>query len=347
MQRGCVTPEKHHPAGPSRLGRLALCPGSYALSQEAERRGLVLEEFGEEATEGTHLHSLVPPNMDLKHLDEEPRAAVLKAREYIAAKTEGAEAVLYEAPLELWWQGRLISQGTADVIAIVRNNPHVVIDLKFGRQELERDLIFWQLVAYGVMWAQRADVAVDCYAFAPRLGLELMERLDDPGKVHEMAQAIAGVAEKARLSGAMRIRHPAACRYCAGKPICPEWQEELALVPKKEYLPADVAQLERLVELCALVQSVGPAAREKLKEMIEAGMPSERYEVAIRRLRTPKDVETVFAMLEGVLDQAEFLKVCKVQLGPLEKAVKAKDGGVAGLVIESQTKYLRRKGTSE
>lgn len=339
---------KHHPFGGSRLGLRSDCPGSYAMEEEAVRRDMVLEEYAEDAREGSDLHALLPRHFGLLKLEDEPRMAVEKARAWIAAVTEGASSVLYEVPLELWLDGELLLFGTADVVALFPDRPHLILDIKFGRVEADKGAIVWQLLAYGCAYglSRRPRNGVQLRAFQSRLGIEWGGAEYTISQLEKEAFSIKGVIDRSMLSPKALFKGPW-CRLCRGKSICPEWQTELAMVPKKEFLPENVEQLERLVLLCSMVDQVGPAARNKLKELILAGAESTMYEVRSKRHDTPKDVETVFALLDGVISQEEFLRCCKVELGPLKKALKAVGGGIAGCVTEGTITYLRKKGSTE
>lgn len=338
---------KHHPAGPSRLGRLAMCPGSYALTMEAERRGMVIETHADDAAEGTLLHSLLPAGKSLTGVADDLADLVLRTRDWIASYTKGSE-VFYEQRLELWHDGELLLFGTADVVAARQGKPHFIGEIKMGRTEVEREMLSYQGLAYGCAYGQsrRPLLGVEVCAFQPRLGLEFKESFS-PAALEEGTMAIKRIIDMAALSSAARMPRPEACRLCPAKSICPEFQGGLELVPKKEFLPDDVGALEKLCQLCTMVESIGPAARTKLREMIEAGAESSVYEVRSKTIRQPKDIETVYALLDGILSQEELLACAELKVTKLEKALKAKGGGIAGCVVESQTKYLQKRRSVE
>lgn len=354
----------HHPYSPSRLGRIALCPGSVALEAEAEEKGLAFDDNAD-AAEGTLLHArALAHEPDYSGLTDEQSEIICRARDYLFARLRGAE-ILQEFPIQVWHPNIVeepITRGTADAVAVYPGEVRIV-DLKFGRAEIHQDLAYWQMKAYavGAMQVFKLNHA-EVWVYQPREQIEYQRSFAAPECGAGLAIDIEAEIQYAKDHPTEYHPSLAACRYCRGRSLCPAFREELVetlptLAPKAEVL--DLAMLLDLLEVAARAEPWCRQVKDAARKVLEGGQELDGWTLGERRVRKVKSVDSLHGAVDGVLTQDEFLQNCDVRIGALETAyaekVAAAGGGTKaaakrmfadlteGAVEIEVQKYLKRK----
>lgn len=358
----------HHPAGPSRLGRIRLCPGSLHLSQEAERLNALPKTSGA-AEEGTLLHSRVFPHEEVADLTVEQQRLVLLAREYVEEKFKYADGTAYEELLQIKYERRILTFGTSDAVAFFEGKNGakgrvVVVDFKFGYDHLEPKIVHPQLEAYAVAAMQEYDVDyAEAYAFHVRSQTEYQ---------CEFYWADCYLPEIARVIDHAE-RHPAelhpsisACKYCPARAICPALKSQVAENALIKINPLAIDELMLPEKISEALQVAGQASvwadavKGLARDMAIRGVEIPGYELRERNVRRVNDVAKAYEQLAEIITQEEFLSYATVTLGGVEDAAARKLGEREGVTIKDAKsriksllasvvavdtqKYLARKG---
>ena len=326
-----ITPltHEHHPAGPSQLGRIQLCAGSYHMTKKARELQMV-PEAGDEAAEGTYLHSLIPIlDGDMGAATPEQQTLVLKFREYVTGiwarlgtaspPLNSATNIFYEFPMEVFYQSAIIQWGTADLVADC-GDYGVVIDAKFGYAELESEIIEPQIRSYSCGLLQKFPQwkYVLAYVFDVRSGTEFTGRYENP---HRLAEEIAETIEYAKQHPEVLEPSPTACKYCAGKLLCPAFKAKViehSLVTTDPMTLTDPDQLALALELCTQVESWADNMRQVAKLQIINGRIIPGWELRERRNRQVPDILKLTVIAQDHCTESEFLRCCSVSLPVFE-----------------------------
>lgn len=257
----------HHPAGPSRLGRIALCPGSYRLMQEAEAQGL--DPGSDAASEGTLLHSRVDPGQPLEDLAPEQRVMVEKCRAYEAEFFAGSLSSGGDLEVQVVRADNVLLFGTLDRFALY---PHMVrvIDWKFGRGVLHREMMSWQMKAYAIGAMQKFGVTrASVSVYQPRENTVF----SDEYQVSDAdLEAIAAVVEAAKAVDAPLRPSAVACQYCAAKPVCPAFGGFAlkTVQPKAAIATLTNEKLEEAAALAPALEAFAKNVKKILRQRFDA-----------------------------------------------------------------------------
>lgn len=244
----------HATFAPSGLNRVALCPGSWALTKDMPR------EDSPEAARGTRLHALLADRV-AAHLGREQTAflegysesdlptqdrnELNRAAEWALshpAMTGGAGcSVWIEEKLEIGrWCGldEGLLWGTSDLICVTRDCLEV-IDAKFGRVPVDPNS--WQLKAYAVGAGRLlADPGIGGFRPEHRQVRSVKLTILQPSQpllsnsqtymvdtLLDWAKDIREIVQKAQAERPALVSG-AQCRWCAGKTICKAYGEAVA-----------------------------------------------------------------------------------------------------------------------
>ena len=256
----------HHPAGPSRLGIIAKCMGSFMLMQKAEKEGIDLNRFSEDAKGGNKLHALLPASASLDELPDDDRDAVRAMRGYIYRHIENApknHVYMHEWRMKLKLCQSAISFGTSDFILLPDGNggtePVVVIDAKMGRDDQPPEgVLEWQLKAYGAMACQEFKrKKAKVFAFYPRTG---KERYGEVYDAELAAREIAGVIERGR-ENPDKFQAGEHCKWCSASGICKTF-EEYTTVELVRSAPKTEVSVEVLSKWLHLAKLIDPKLKQ-------------------------------------------------------------------------------------
>lgn len=309
----------------SEAQRIALCPGSaracYGLS----------EETSEYAARGNRIHEWLAASFrgdDGPSLSEEEQDTANRLLERIQPYMPGTPRCIRVE--EGFFNGNFPWTGHADLVVNDTFGDWLVVDWKTGWGEQEMPEANAQLRVYAVLvWLQyhrthdirqiRATIASPRGVMEPVIytAADLYEAEVELHEIHVAAMA----------SGAARLPHPEACKFCRafGGPTCPETCKAIEALPEPavslEGLPcADLAAMGRLAKLAEKrIDQVKAEIRSRLDDGKEVpgcslGSPSEVKEIA--------DIGKAFELLPE-LSQEQFLGACTVSLPKLADAYAA------------------------
>lgn len=321
----------HHWGSPSRLGRLAACPGSRALCD-----GLP-EETTPEAESGTRVHAAVAAILrgddsafgEARCQDEEADladACVEWFRTHFPARFSSGD-FLVEESLPLTLDGQTIPDyGTADVVVVEPGRRVHVIDWKTGRAEPSERSLALQVAAYALAAMQRFKVhEAEVWIYMPRLDREYRGQ-------HTAGQFLAGtvkvILDRSQAPDARRIPGAEQCAYCPGKPHCPEaLAEAQALVParKEERLPSDPAARGELLRKINYAMDVLETVKARIRDDALEGLTMPEGFRVVTRKATPKirSAREAFAALKGRIGAGDFLDRCEIKLSALKDVPEA------------------------
>lgn len=302
---------KHHPFGPSVLGRRAMCPGSYRL--EAQCANVETEA----AAEGTKLHEAVHNDEVAEGLSEEDFALVQAVRVHLESINTGEWK--FEHCLKLVdMGGKDLLFGYADAILVDNENQIAhVVDFKFGRLELPKAMGTWQLAALCVSLEQLVGLKTRGHIFCPRTG----EVWDAPHyDVDGTVEKIKSVIARCQQPDAPCSANPEACKYCRAQGVCPELGREVELVvrDKCELTPAIRAKRR---EFLSLVESWAEAVKEEDRQFCLNGGEIPGWE--LRSRHGPRFISNPYAAwkrLETYLSREALVNATKLEIGKLESA---------------------------
>lgn len=333
---------QHHEFSPSRLARLAACPGSYAAE-----RGLP-DTPSEAAEEGTQMHAWMEQmfrrgrvDPDGPQPDADQRETLDSARERVAMLCNGNDYEIHiEERMALHHWSGLLTEGTADLVAVPRDGvgAAVLVDYKFGRVPVSPQDARWQLGAYSAMVMQRWHVdAVEAYIVQPRVAGGLVQ---EP-QIYDSADSVAGRIHRVicacRMPGAPCVPDPdRQCRYCkaAARGTCPAVRNALVVTgilattaETRGDTPKDVLAdfpddgLASLVSQIRLIARLGDEAEAELRRRVEASPAGEvcgwRLESTPGR-RKADPTEAWRRVAPSGITAEEYMACCDVSLPRLE-----------------------------
>lgn len=222
------TPTKHFEAGPSKLDRIVVCPGSLKASRQFPDTG------GEAAAKGSSLHSFLeiclktrkvpadfPTDGEWAVYTDADREAVTEVVEYVRdmlGEFPGELFVETEVDLDRFYPGMM---GTADVV-IISGRTMIVIDAKFGRNPVPASTN--QLKAYGVGLLENFST-LDFDDVIVTIAQPLIGHYDEvrytPDELRQWAAEVMVPALDEAFGDAPRFNpDPVACKYCPARAVC-------------------------------------------------------------------------------------------------------------------------------
>ena len=345
----------HDPFGPSSLGRIRLCPGSYVQSKKAPPT-----EESSDAAEGTTMHNFMEAGLKLptpdqvnyasdlaQELTEEQMETLNRCMKYAREKLNGYRVwterfMVLEANL-----GEAIT-GTADVVAINQTADHAIgIDWKFGRGSLSQTTTLMQAAAYACMIFQtHPDVkVVDYFIYQPRVGFggtEYAASWDVQDYVRLM-QMITESVRKAQELGASLNPSPAACQFCPAISVCPAAAEVTEQLPV-EYesgLPVEPAKIAKALDMAKIVKKQVKAVEGLARQIMKEGGEIPGYILKPRQgSKRLADVPAAMDRLGELCKFDDFLSVANIPLRKLLKIIIDREAAKEGTTKKAQEKRL-------
>jgi hypothetical protein len=345
----------HDPFGPSSLGRIRLCPGSYVQSKKAPPT-----ESSSDAAEGTTMHNFMEAGLKLptpdqvnyasdlaQELTEEQMETLNRCMKYAREKLNGYRVwterfMVLEANL-----GEAIT-GTADVVAINQTADHAIgIDWKFGRGSLSQTTTLMQAAAYACMIFQtHPDVkVVDYFIYQPRVGFggtEYAASWDVQDYVRLM-QMITESVRKAQELGASLNPSPAACQFCPAISVCPAAAEVTEQLPV-EYesgLPVEPAKIAKALDMAKIVKKQVKAVEGLARQIMKEGGEIPGYILKPRQgSKRLADVPAAMDRLGELCKFDDFLSVANIPLRKLLKIIIDREAAKEGTTKKAQEKRL-------
>lgn len=316
----------------SSLPRLALCPASYHLSQNAP----ALPE-SDDATRGSKIHAwLAGEKVDLSPDEQDDASECLAILDNLTMRLPEPDEILTEQEMSLDVDGVTIT-GHVDRVEI-RGAHALLVDFKTGRNEVELAESNAQLGAYSLMLAaSRGDIEEFTLAIiqpharngGSQATFRRAELVGYWRRVCEVIRAIRA-AETGPQPGVEQ------CRYCPAAPLCPAMRRELATVDKADLSPArweTYAPEDKLAlyDLCSRVLKAAGVIHSLIKSELAAN-PNMYGGALCLKPGTIRTTITDAAGLYGRLVQEcgltaeEFLPCVSVAKTKLAPVVKAKSG---------------------
>ena len=345
----------HDPFGPSSLGRIRLCPGSYVQSKKAPPT-----EESSDAAEGTTMHNFMEAGLKLptpdqvnyasdlaQELTEEQMETLNRCMKYAREKLNGYRVwterfMVLEANL-----GEAIT-GTADVVAINQTADHAIgIDWKFGRGSLSQTTTLMQAAAYACMIFQtHPDVkVVDYFIYQPRVGFggtEYAASWDVQDYVRLM-QMITESVRKTQELGASLNPSPAACQFCPAISVCPAAAEVTEQLPV-EYesgLPVEPAKIAKALDMAKIVKKQVKAVEDLARQIMKEGGEIPGYILKPRQgSKRLADVPAAMDRLGELCKFDDFLSVANIPLRKLLKIIIDREAAKEGTTKKAQEKRL-------
>jgi len=336
----------HHPAGPSRLLSLDLCPASLRESAGLERQSA-------EATWGTGMHAatLGTPPDDLSDYD---RGLVELARTFIedelAPRLPGKAAK--EVFLIVERESRVVNWGTADAVFLGEDGRALVIDLKFYRTPISEESLTLQTANYAAAILPYFD-RVETVGYNPitRITLRTTYEQADLPRIVGRIEGIIGAAQEPDAPYRPSLE---ACAYCPAVGRCKAARDTIgiysALVPaeavelpekqmaeavREKVRRADPASILAAIDGAKLAGIVSKAIVDEAKALLRSGVECETHELqrrAGRRFFRSTTEARKALVVPGGLTQEQFDDCASVAVGKAEKAWKA----AAGTTLDQQ-----------
>jgi len=353
-----IDPRRGLPSA-SQMERLALCPGSLALSRKAPP-----QPESEDAASGTRIHAAwageaaaeaTLSGPEVETLDRLRELEVRAIRTVFGARA--ADRVVREQRLWIRDFHRDLLSGQPDVIVSVGDD-HLVLDGKTGRNETPIAAANLQLRALAELWDEetlRGATSITVGILAPWQDQPITLARYERAHLDAAREEVLRVLLAASREDAPRNPSEPACRYCQARAICPEAREaaltlpEPALAAAVERTQSGELTPERFAELLPAEMLASCLVRGELFDRIHAAIRGE----ARRRLiagepvpgwrlkegqsrRSVTDVGAVFSRVNALgVSQADFLSAVKVTLGDLEEAIR-KATGTKGKGLRAQ-----------
>jgi len=315
----------------SSLYRYRLCPGSLALEAKCPEL-----PPSEDASAGALQHAVLSGTADMKLLTSEQRAAVQWCHadtELLIERTFGEVRPKIFCEIEMDLDGFI--SGHPDFIAVHKDTA-IVLDRKFGRNEVDPAEINDQIRAYSLMTQETFGVEYVLGGIQqPHASLDSRRSLTmyGPKELSEAKIDLKTVHNEAQKPDAPLNPGKEQCRYCRAKAICPavsKWESsivklDLSLIPMEHaaelYVQADVlgkrsAEVKQIIY--NMVQNAQAENRPTPGFELKPGIPKRQVEsaqAAFDALRSlcPDLKDEVFARL--------FTECCSVGIGALDSLV--------------------------
>ncbi len=327
----------HHPYGPSSLARVIACPGSVYMCQQCASEG-----GSAAADEGTMLHAVVAGATPPLELTAEQAEAVQACREELA-RFDAPQGVLQEQRLALLDDDfNELSFGTADAV-IVREDDVVIVDWKFGRNRVEQAESNWQLKAYAAMAMQTyGKERVQVVVFQPRIPAGRTDAVF-AGNVLAEVQAAIQQAMDANAAGLTLRYSEAACKYCAAKTECPEFNRKaMAVVCQSTQAVTDPRIIADWLEKAGAAAKWAENVKHRARQMmIEEKLEVPGWGLANRQgKRIVKDAQALYQKIQPVIGHEAFMALVDVKMGEIEDVYARKRKEVAGISLVAAKREL-------
>lgn len=330
----------------SAMNRLALCPGSWNLSQHAPP-----QPTSADAESGNRIHkALEIPGFDLDSLTDDEfntvKTCIALENKLIAETIGQAVGTIRESRMK---SQALRVSGKADSVH-VNGDTALILDYKTGRGDVEdanknlqlRTLAALRLLNFGT---SQIYVAIIQPWVSPQVSVAKYDWRD----LNRAVDEVDAILKAARSEDAPRIPSEKACKYCPAKVICKEAAQVLlevaepptgyavGITPETHVAALTSENLGLLLKRAKLAESIIEAARDEAKRRLENGEQVDGWQLKDgaeqEEITDPQGVFGEFVKTGGTADQ--FLKAVKVTKGKLKEQVKAATGKT-GRELESQ-----------
>jgi hypothetical protein len=321
----------------SKVGLISLCPGSHQLSA-AVPDAYALKE-SDAAAMGTTLHACMAAVEPYEHgvafgLPDYELGLITRAidwedstvRTFIAGHPGGNHSTEAEhafPPIALDGVPQdLHPTGHAD--RMVWNDEHgLIIDYKFGRAPLEREILAPQLLTYAAAMLDEYPrlLAVEVVAYHTIEDAEYYEvvnRSDLVAIKGRLAAIILATQEKAPLFVPGRLQ----CQHCPASGVCDVAHREMRQLVRlagrslAEKSPEDRA---RFADMCKLVRGLADTGLDAVKGQLQIAPGSiPGWRLKERQVRVIENQRGAVMALTELIETEDFLDTCRLSITKLE-----------------------------
>lgn len=317
----------HHPFSPSCLERRFLCPASYLQEKDLP------SVDNPEASLGTRLHALIAERAKTgcitQPLSEEESNIVENAISLLTSYMYGCEAIFVEEPLEYYADGKLVYNGTADIVILFKDKV-IIIDWKTGHREVTEAENNWQGAAYALAAMQKFGRSKAEVVFYNPVIFQKSATTFDNWKV--LDTQIRGLIAKCEQPDAQLVSGDKQCRYCKASihGTCPLLCRSLADITSSEVALSNSPEQmienlpdEKLIdfyEKCKLLEPLQKKADEVVRARCRAKGSLGQYSLkVIAGARQILDLQAAYNLSN--LETKKFLECCTVSVPKLETAI--------------------------
>jgi hypothetical protein len=328
---------RNHPSA-SGMERIALCPGSFLLEQEAVRQAGGNSNSNEFAEFGTRVAECVE-----RHYTGQARPIqtpeVLAAAQRMIAHTTivyaaavnafGARGITLPPSIgtvagirveaRMWSAGNRYS-GRADLILYDKMGKWaIIVDHKSGWLPVTVAADNWQLRTLAVLFRTRTGINDILVAIVqPNQGTPTMAGFDK--ETLDLAErSIDNIVTAAMISGADLNPSPKACRYCSGIGLCSEAYKLFMSVATGRIAKDDFGVALDACEVAEMViADIKNSAKKALEENPKAIPGWKLTPGAIRNV--VENAAMAFARVKDLVDAKTFTGCCSVKFGELVRA---------------------------
>jgi len=318
--------ERNGKPSASGMSRLALCPGSWNLESS-----LPPKEENKYMALGTAVHAVLADQKAFEELSEEGQEIATRCLSAYADMINQLDLGTITSSVieERFWYDELFS-GAIDRIDFFGDEIAVVTDYKTGRTAQSNAAENLQLRAYAILVKKaypklkRIIVAI----IQPLAGGTTLCEYEDID-LHIFEKEIVGIVNACQDTNAPRIPSPDACKWCAGKDICPERNgkaqadtQELQIFAANTIVEMlSDQELVILDDKAEIVEDFIADIRQEIKTRLQFGKQIDGRKLGKGRItRSVPDSVTAASTLSGILKPDEFLACTKVSISSLEKA---------------------------
>ena len=327
--------ERNGKPSASGFSRLGLCPGSWNLESS-----LPPKEANQYMQLGTDVHAVLADQKPFEELTPEGQDIATRIVSDYASMLDHLNLgnITKSIKEERFWYDDLFS-GAIDAIDFFGDEVAVVTDYKTGRTAQGKASENQQLKAYAVLVKKAFPSLKKIYVtiIQPLAGGTTIAEYDEESLI-AAEKEILGIVHASLKHDAPRIPSPDACKWCAGKDVCPERNGKVQADSKELQLFAANTIVERLSDQelvilddkAELVEEFIAEIRQEIKTRLQLGKQIDGRKLGKgRTTRSVTDVAAAASTLSSILKPDEFLACTKVSISSLEKAV-AKAKGVKG-----------------
>lgn len=321
--------------GGSTAKRVINCPGSVALVQR-----MPPQAESKYAAEGTLLHEAVQRLVDTEdtlgavasdfNLNDEQREKLTFCVNAMN-EVDPTCAMTYTTECRVAFEGDTLGRadafGSADLIGRIGDRA-VVLDWKFGdgvmveAEENEQGL-FYAAAAMetpAAQWAFKDVTEVEIIIVQPP---HIRRWVTTPERVKQFrADLSRAVALALKPDAPLAVGDH--CRWCTGKPVCPQMSGAIERLEHGALEALDAAQLGRALTLADKLESFIADARALAQQRLEKGMPVAGYKLVPKRAtrQWADESRTVAVLAEMGVPRASMTKTELLSPAQLEKVLK-------------------------
>jgi len=332
---------KHHRHGPSKLDRIAHCPGSANFIDAEDAPD------NDYAARGHMLHAVVATGDQPAEISSEDHQIVLDALAYRALHFGDCDPIKVEQHLTLMdTDFQILTEGTADVVGLT---PDVVkiLDWKFGYKYASVHSLQFKAYAAAAMQTYGRDVC-EVHVWQPggkEPGRQIMYN-----DFQALRVEITGVIRESQRADAV-YRAGDWCTYCPGLAVCTvalagtSWKAEdadatsTALTEYRKAAMSDPRMVGKLFQEWKRIEKIGKEIDKRCREMTEQGADT-GFEIKTSCNKVVTDSQGAYDALVGIIGHSEWMSLVTIPIGTLTDIYASKMKQTVGWSKKESTERL-------